>query len=230
MAARGSKREPAAPRLPLPADGSIVGVRRVDGPWTWRTRVEWVEDAALCIVAPMGPVGDPVPVEPGEPLLVVWSSDRGLLQASSRLRRVAHDVVELWVVDVAQVERSQRRQAFRLPLVVPVTLRAASREITGETADLSETGLRCRVPATSAPEVADRLEITLVLVDEEPLILDGEVARVQLLERPAPEPAPGTPPPREAELGIAFLELEGSVAEQLRRFVFEEQLRRRSGT
>lgn len=228
VSTRGAKGGAAASRLPLPAVGAIVGVIRVEGDRTWRTRVEGTEELTICVVAPLRPAGESFAFGPAEPLQVVWANDRGVLVASGTLRAIEHDVVDLWVIDVLQVERSQRREAFRLPLTAPIVVGGWGQTSAGETRDLSETGLRCRLPARSAPAPGDAVEATLELPEQPSLVLAGAVAHRDEVTRPLSERIATNSPAPEVELGIAFVGLDAAVTERLRRFVFDEQLRRRS--
>lgn len=230
MEGRGAKGGRSASGLPLPAVGTVVGVTRGDGSKTWKTRVEWVDETALCVVAPLRSVGDRLTMDPSEPLDIIWSNERGILQASGSLRSIEHDVVDLWVLDVVRVERSQRREAFRLPLVVPVTVHVEARSLTGETRDLSETGMRCRVPSRGGAEVLDEVEVELAIADQPALVLTGRVVQARDVTRTRTPIATEGPAPAEQELGVAFVGLDRAVTDRLRRYVFDEQLRRRATT
>jgi c-di-GMP-binding flagellar brake protein YcgR len=227
---RGARGGGGVSRLPLPAVGTVVHVSLGDGAPTWKTRVEWVGETSMCVVAPLRSAGEPLAMANAQPLEVVWSNERGILQASGSLRAIEHDVVDLLVLDVVRVERSQRREAFRLPLVVPITLRIGARSVAGETRDLSETGVRCRVASRGGPELLDDVEVALAIADQPPLVLIGRVVRARALTRTPAQIASEGPAQAQTELGIALLDPDPGVTDRLRRYVFDEQLRRRTNT
>lgn len=202
---------------PLPDAGAIVEVAvigRARPPWP--TRVEWMEGWALEVVAPLRHDGTPWPIEPGWSLTIGWPTDRGFMEGTGVYRGAGRDVVTTWIVDIARVERRQRRNAYRLPLRVAVSFDVGGRIIDGTSHDLSESGLQCVVPARHAPRRGEVVAFELALPELEPLTAEGRVVRCR--ERSATE----------MELGVAFTRVEAERVEQLRRFVFAEQLRRRA--
>lgn len=209
-------------RPPLPTRGALVAVE-VDGlaaPAT--TRVEWVDGWQLTVVAPTRRSGQAVAVAPATPVAVEWGDQAGWWRAATSVAGIDRDVVTVWRLATERVERWQRRRAFRLETVVPVVLHAGGRSIETATRDLSEGGLRCRVPAELAPSDGELLEVDLLLPAEHGGALAGVPARVVRVEWPQPP---------HAELGLAVEPGEqperSQVVERLRRYVFEEQLEQR---
>lgn len=217
-AGRAASRE----RPPLPAGGTLVAVEvgGLAAPAT--TRVESVDGWQLTVVAPTRRSGQAVAVAPATPVAVEWGDQAGWWRAATSVAGIDQDVVTVWRLATERVERWQRRRAFRLETVVPVVLRAAGRSLETATRDLSEGGLRCRVPAELAPSDGELLAVDLRLPGEHGGQLDGVPARVVRVEWDH------TP---YAELGLALQPGEqpelSEVVERLRRYVFEEQLEQR---
>lgn len=212
--ARRQRAGGGARRLPLPPVGTVVAAGL--GAHRWPTRVETVAPAGLEVVAPTRTLGEAILPDPGTEVTVSWTTDLGEMVASGSLTGTGFDVVPTWQVAVARVERHQRRAAYRLPVALPLTLRATAGSEELRTNDLSEGGLRCRLPVAGAPEPGTVLEGSLELPDGVVVLLRLRVVRVS-------EPSDG-----EVDVGIAFEDVDAAAAEHVRRFVFEEQLRRRA--
>ncbi len=210
----------------LPAPGTVVTVGGQQWSRTWVSRVEQREGNALVVVAPTRPRGEPVDAEPGTPIVLGWATDQGYLEAEGVLTGTSLDVVLTWEVDASKVRRRQRRRAFRLPVALPVAVvpstdrpgRVAATEgaVQGQTLDVSEVGVRCLLPLAEAPEVGDRAELSVGIRDEPPLITTVEVVWRRRHDAEF------------EEFGLTFVDDDAERAERLRRFVFAEQLERRS--
>ncbi len=203
-------------RLPLPADGKVVEVAMVERDRRWLTRVEWTHGDLLCVIAPLRDDGNVYPLEPGEALTVGWSTEVGYLVAIGTLRGYGKDVIATWGIAVSRVEQQQRRAAFRLDLSAPVKVRGSSTEITGRTCDISEGGLRCTQPRRNAPEMGETVHVELEIPDEDPVIARAKVVRHREIDA------------TKVDIGLAFVVIDAEQTERIRRFIFEEQLRRRS--
>ena len=215
---RGPGPGSAATSVPLPDVGSLVTVE-VDGMVAPSTsRVEVVDGWRVTVVAPTRGGGRPVEVEPGTPVAIGWGDEAGWWQATSTLTALDVDVVALWQLTTERVERWQRREAFRLEVAVPVELHHGGDTFSATTLDISELGLRCRVPARSAPRPQDRVTVDLWLPEGHEALPRGLPARVARAE-----PLSAT----QVELGLALEVEDPAVGECLRRFVFEMQLDRR---
>jgi hypothetical protein len=218
-------RRPPAPTTvavgPLPAVGT-VGEVTIDGhDRRWLTRIDDRDGTHLVLVAPTRPRGEAILPEVGAVVRFGWAAETGFREAAGVLAGTGEDVVATWVLAVRTVEKRQRRGAFRLAVSVPVELVLGARTLAAITRDLSEGGLRCVLPLGSQGEPGDRVEVRLALPDAPPV----EAAATVVRRRVEPPSAAG---PGEVELGVAFVDADPSRAEALRRFVFAEQLRRRS--
>jgi hypothetical protein len=212
--ARRQRASGGAKRLPLPPAGTVVAAGL--GSHRWPTRVETVAATALEVVAPTRTLGEAILPDPGTDVTVSWTTDLGEMVASGTLAATGFDVVPTWQVAVSRVERHQRRAAYRLPVALPLTLRGGSGTDQLHTSDLSEGGLRCRLPVARTPEPGTAFDGSLELPDGVVVLLRLRVVRVS-------EPSDG-----EVDVGLAFEDVDPAAAEHVRRFVFEEQLRRRA--
>lgn len=195
----------------------------VDRARTWLTRVEAVHGSRLVVVAPTEPRGDVVDLGVGGPVVVSWPTELGLVVAEGHLVGTEVDVVTSWVLDVQRSAREQRRTAFRLPIALTAALRpigGPSVPTEALTEDLSETGVSCTVVLGEAPEMGATVEVTVAVPDDEPLVAHAHVVRA--------EPLPLTEgEPRQTRLGLALVDDDPERRERLRRFVLDEQIRRR---
>ena len=217
MAARKAKKRgnQVAKPPPLPKLGTVVQFGLVDLDRTWVTRVEWVEQWTMSVIAPLRQDGEPFPLKPGSRVTIGWPTDLGYLEAAAELRGPGEERIAIWIVDVKRIDRKQRRSAYRLEVNVPLTVRHGDRTLQGTIRDLSEGGLRCVVAKQGAPEHGDVVDLEFDLQDVGGIVARADVVRVE--ERDATE----------VGLGLAYVVLETAAAESLRRFVFDEQLRRR---
>lgn len=222
MSRRRAKPEISPTDLTLPGEGEIVELALIEREMLWTTRVEWIMTPRVCVVAPLRADGRPYPIEPGIPMSVAWTVPTGQLEGLGHLEALAQDNIATWVIEVAQVQRRQRRDAYRLTISLPVetTIEGATTPLTLSTIDLSEGGLRLLALKRSPIEVGQTLHVKFTVVDYErdrdvTVIAAGTVVRVH---------------PRhdsEIDVHVRFTLIETETTDQIRRFIFEEQLRRR---
>lgn len=223
MIRRGQRHVRPTPVGDLPRVGTVVEVGPAELDRTWPTRVDEVSGSRLVVVAPTQALGEPVEVEVGGAVVVTWPTQLGVVVADGLLVDVAHDVVASWVLEVARTDRSQRRSAFRLPVTLAAVLRPAggpSVPAQARTQDVSEVGVACTVEVSDAPPLGATVEITIAIPHGEPLVAEAHVVRADLL------------PPIEGEvrrvrLGLRLVDDDPDRRERLRRYVLDEQLRRR---
>ncbi len=118
-------------------------------------------------------------VRPGTPLLLRWTSDRGIYSCLAVLVSVASPPVDAWRVRaVGAVEKMQRREYARAEFVAPVVVVPLAAGpvsvVKGELADLSEGGLRAHLTGRLAEGGA--VEVHMVL-ESTPVTLFGRVLR-----------------------------------------------------
>lgn len=213
---RGPAASGAASSPHLPEAGKVVSVGFVDVSQSWRTRVELVDGTSLTLVAPTRALGDAIVPEVGRPVVMGWATTDGYFEAECTFVSTGVDTVVTWVLAARRIERMQRRAAFRIEASGPVTLRIDGSEVEGRLRNLSEGGLCCALPASLAPEEGAPLEVV------------AELEELGTFETPAT--VVRTPPGSETgqvEIGVAFTGLSDADVEDLRQYVFAEQLRRR---
>lgn len=183
-----------------------------------------VEDAAgrLVVVSwPTDASGYQVTGLPGDAVSLTWTSRLGVHQLDGTIVETSSQPVPLWSVRaLAAPPANQRREAFRLDIRLPLGI---VRDAAGEDArpveativDLSEGGLGFVVAADAAPERGEALAATFPL-DDGDITLRGTVVRLG-------EPAGG-----ERGGWLRFDGMTEEAATRLRRYVLQEQIRRRS--
>jgi len=180
------------------------------------SRVEDVEpDGALAVAAPQLSASEGVPLH-GEPLMVRWSTPRGLMALPvSFLRGPVGSPSVWWVAPAGPATIDQRRHFARARVLGSVTISVGDVEVRAAVADLSEGGVRAglrsvgELPADLEPEAP---VVARVVVDGEEFVLDGWVRR--LLPH-----GPG------AEVAVEFRQpVPAQVADRLRHIVLQSQI------
>ena len=148
-------------------------------------------------------------VQPGDAVELYWVGGQ-----EERTLRGAVSAVEAgpeprWHLAVTgQAERSQRRQAVRARVQIPVIIPWAGAQMEGSTVDLSEAGMRALMDGWGVPmESGTTTQLTLTL-DDALIHLQGEI--VWTVERGA-----------QWLLAMKFLEVPEKAADLLRRRVFQ---------
>jgi hypothetical protein len=191
---------------------TVEGVQR-----TWRTRLEQLDGTRVLVVAPTRGDGSEYLVEPGRGVALSWAVEGALLQAEGYAEGGDVDVVARWWVRIVRVTRLQRRDAYRLRVARPVTLLVEGDHLSGVTSDLSEGGALVVVPAPLDAVPGQSVRVRLTLAADEELLLDADVVRLA----DGPDGSTG--------LGLRFRDLDAELSDRVRRFVLDEQLRRRAG-
>jgi len=133
------------------------------------TRVEFVGDGVVVVRPSAGDyVGQSV-VVPGDKVDVYWKSTEIRRVLPADVLEVESGTVVRWRLQITgPAEESQRRTAVRGRVVLPVTVRYRSVELTGESLDMSENGVRARFEGFGAPpEPGASLDLVVELEDEE---------------------------------------------------------------
>lgn len=197
---------------PMPGVNHLVRVRVGDDVNAHRSRVEDVAPAALLIAAPSY-AGDLLTTRVGMPLSVQWTGPRGVFEVDGELAEVLRrGAVTLWSVRVTSPVRVvQRRRYARARCEVPMTFQSCdppAEEVTGTGVDLSEGGLRARVPAGTLAETA-RVQARFVL-DGQAVTVVGSVIKL-------------VPQPRAPEIVVIFEQPVDDDA-VIRRWVLQQQI------
>jgi hypothetical protein len=173
------------------------------------TRVELVSSGVIVVRPSAGDFVDRVVASVGDRAEVFWNADGEIRALPAEVLAVEPGAALRWRLQVTgPAEVSQRRTAVRARLALPVELGFGGYEMSGETADLSEAGLRVSVDGFGLPpETGTTLDVVLSL-DDGAITTKGTVARFQ---------ARGA----RWALSIRFVDLPERDADRLRRRVFQ---------
>lgn len=181
------------------------------------SRVEGAAGDNLIIAAPSKPHTEQIPLPNDSRTFVVgWREGNGSKQVRVQALSEADDEVPTWTIQaVAPPETVQRRAFVRANWDAEITLYLPTLDgaVTGTIVDISEGGVRCTIPPTSEPRTPN-FQISFLL-DGMPLVLDSEVAWW------------GTPNDKEVMVGLQFANQPQSIADQLRAFAFDLQMKER---
>lgn len=188
------------------------------------SRIEDVGEALLVLARPLT-----LPIEHefeiGSQLFVSWPDPEGLTLATVRLVHTrVREHLGLWVTRVEELSRQQRRQFVRVPALGPIELAAtggapgaAFAHVAGQLLDLSEAGLRCALAEADAEAVADAPAVlaSFTLAGNR-FTIQASVLRVMAARRD-----------EQLSQCVLTFDIGEQEAAELRRRVFQEQLRAR---
>lgn len=186
------------------------------GEWL-SSRLEDVQDANLVVSAPSTPTIPILFSDVGEPVVIQWTTHRGICDVTGTVVAVERKPLPLWFVRADKKPTlHQRRQFARLAVTLPIVLvDAEGRQMRVVTVDFSEGGMSCALPAGESVHPGDRLE-AFILVD----LLFSTTAVVVRNQTSANGVTTAS---------FRFEGLDRRDADRVRRFIFSEQLRRRAG-
>jgi hypothetical protein len=172
-------------------------------------RVEIVTDGVIVLRPSVSDYVDRVVVSVGNDVEVYWRGAEDQRMVPARVVGVENGAVVRWRLQMTgEAEVSQRRKAVRARVQVPVEVGHASFEMTGESVDLSEAGMRVAVDGMGfEPEPGSRLDLVVKLEGGE-VKAKAEVVRLQS---------------RGARwvMSLRFLDLEERDSDRFRRRVFQ---------
>ncbi|MGY1826678.1 PilZ domain-containing protein [Blastococcus sp. SYSU DS0541] len=172
-------------------------------------RVEVVHEGVISVRPSASEFVEGSVVEPGDAVEVYWRSENGHRMLPAEVLDVQAGAVVRWRLSATgPAEHSQRRVAVRGRVVVPVEADLGAVELTGETLDVSEAGLRVQFEGFGMlPDVGTTMALTIRFEDG-PLAARGEVMRVHA---------------RGARwvLSIRFLDVQEREQDRVRRRVFQ---------
>ena len=172
-------------------------------------RVEVVHEGSIAVRPSVGDFVDQVVVKAGDPVEIFWKNEDTQRVLPAEVTQVESGAVVRWRMRATgPAETSQRRQAVRGRVTVPVQATFGSIELKGDTVDLSEAGVRGEFQGFGAPpESGARLDLLLSLEDGV-LRTKAEVVRTQ---------AKGA----RWVMSIRFLTIEEKDQDRVRRRVFQ---------
>ena len=169
----------SVPGSDLPEADSEAHISLVGRAVSLSSRVESAEGDVIVVRPSVGEYGDQSVVSVDTPLEVSWVDKEGRRALPTEVVSVDHGVVVRWRLRVTgPVQHVQRRSAVRGRVGIPVTVGFGAVELTGETLDLSEGGVRASVePFGTAPGPGAPLDVILHLDAE--ISTQGELVRYQ---------------------------------------------------
>ena len=181
-------------------------------------RVEIVTDGVIVLRPSVSDYVDRVVVGVGDDVEVYWRGPQDQRMVPARVIGVENGAVVRWRMQITgEAEVSQRRKAVRARVQVPVEVGHGSFEMSGESLDLSEAGMRVAVDGMGfEPEPGSRLDLVIKLEDAE-VKVKAEVVRLQS---------------RGARwvISLRFVDLEERHSDRFRRRVFQALREERART
>jgi len=173
------------------------------------TRVELVGNGVLTLRPSVGEYVEQVVAAAGDQAEVFWKAAEQTRALPAEVLQVEHGAAPRWRLQITgPAEVSQRRKAVRARVALPIEVGYGSIELSGETIDLSEAGIRAMCDALGVPpEAGARLDLVLHFEDGA-LAAKAEIIRVH---------------PRGARwlLSIRFVDLPDKDGDRVRRRVFQ---------
>jgi len=197
------------PGVDHPEEQSEAEVMLADLGISVSTRVEFVDDGVLTVRPSVSEYVEQLVAGVGDRVEVFWRAGEGTRALPAEVLQVGPGAAPRWRLQITgPSEAGQRRQAVRARVALPVEVGYGSFEVTGETVDLSEAGLRAMCDGFGVPpEAGSTLDLVLELPDG-PLSTRAEVLRLQA---------------RAARwlLSLNFLDLPEKDGDRVRRRVFQ---------
>jgi hypothetical protein len=144
------------------------------------TRVEFVGDDVLTVRPSVSDYVEQIVASVGDRVEVFWKAGEETRALPAEVLQADAGAAPRWRLKITgPAEVSQRRQAVRGRVTVPLEIGYGSVEMTGETVDLSENGMRAAAEGFGIPpEQGSTLDLVAQLEDG-PLRVKGEVVRLQ---------------------------------------------------
>jgi hypothetical protein len=173
------------------------------------SRVEFVNDGVIVVRPSVGDYVQQIVVAVGNEVEVFWKGPEDQRMVPARVASVEQGAVVRWRLEMTgEAEVSQRRKAVRARVTVPIEAGYGSVEMTGETVDLSENGMRATLDGFGVPPEPGSMMDVVITLD------DGEVKmKAQVIRQQA----------RGARwlMSIRFIDIEERDGDRLRRRVFQ---------
>lgn len=181
------------------------------------SRVEDLDNKRMVVAAPTTPTIPFLMPDPGDSVKVHWVSHRGICELSARVDLCKRAPMPVWVVTAtSEPTLHQRRRFARISVTLPVALAVGGSENeTTTTLNIGEGGMTCILAHDQSLTPGDMAEVIVNLDDE------AFYTRAMCLRTDANETGRAT-------ASFQFEQLEPHQADRIRRFIFQEELRRRA--
>jgi hypothetical protein len=170
----------SVPGVDHPAEQTEADVTLTGRNISVSSRVETVYDGVISVRPSAGEFVQQVVVQPGDAVEVYWKAEDTQRAVPAEVVTVDQGSVIRWRLRMTgPAEISQRRKAVRGRVVLPVEAEYGTVDLTGETVDLSEAGMRVQFDGFGMlPEAGSTLLLTFKLEDGE-VKTKAEVVRTQ---------------------------------------------------
>ena len=129
------------PNIDYPAADTALSVVPLGQDDALTSRVRRIGEKNMHVTAPRNGVGEAVLLVPGDTMELSWQAEDGFRSVQAQLVDTGPDGL-LQLRPMGEATRTQRRDAVRAPLGLPVQIVYGRTELVGSTVDLSEGGLR----------------------------------------------------------------------------------------
>jgi PilZ domain len=171
---------PGVPGVDYPEEQRDADVMLTGRGISVNARVEMVNDGVIVLRPSVSEYVERVVVGAGNDVEVYWRGPEDQRMVPARVLNVENGAVVRWRLEITgEAEVSQRRRAVRARVQLPVEVGHASFEMSGESVDLSEAGMRVAVDGMGfEPEPGSRVDLVVRLEDGE-VKVKAEVVRLQ---------------------------------------------------
>ncbi len=145
------------------------------------SRVELVHGDVVVVRPSAGGLAGQVVVQSDDVVEVFWTNAEGQRMLPATVTEVEHGAAVRWRLRATgPAGPSQRRTAVRARVAIPVEARFETVDLTGDTIDLSEAGLRATFEGYGAPPEARTRLALVVRLEEGGIATTAEVVRNQV--------------------------------------------------
>lgn len=171
----------------------------------------------LVITQPMRD-GVPIVIRPSDSIRVLFFKEEGCFAFDGRPinRFKIKNVDMISIRQISSIEKIQRRQFYRLKIVLPVEIKILDNKegspiLKGYSVDISGNGLRLNIDQKL--DVNSIIKCNIKLSSNETLSVKGRVVRVALDNKLA----------YKYDIGIAFVDIPNATQDRIVKFIFEKQ-------
>jgi hypothetical protein len=157
----------SVPGVDHPEEQGEASVELVGRGISVSSRVELVASGLISVRPSVGEFVEQAVVNAGDQVLIVWKGPEDTRSVPAEVLAVEQGAVVRWRMQITgPAEVTQRRNAVRGKVTVPIEVGVGSVELKGQTIDLSETGLRANFEGFGVPpEAGQSVDLVLSLED-----------------------------------------------------------------